>query len=258
MDVQKTRRGPYASTGSIKKVIEKHRQIRLPTVDLMRLQNIGITEALAPRTLHALVFLGFYDEDGKVTPEFDALCGVPEEDFKPRLAALLRKAYAPILEVLDPATAMPADVENAFRGFQPVGQLPRMVQLFIGLMTYVGIMPEVKRHVVSVRSDPPRAEVRRLRARVPSVEVVQTKPPVEREVPRMVESAELAPSKDADDRAERREVMLGDAGKVTIIVEVNWLDLSDDQFTELRGLIKRIESLGGSGPDHRAQPEVTQ
>jgi hypothetical protein len=150
MDVQQQTRGPYASTGSIIKVIEKHRDVGLQTMSLQRLQAIGITEALAPRTLQTLTFLGFYDDSGGVTPEFDALRHAHEHDFKPRLAALLREAYAPILEVLDPATATPLDVENAFRGqrYLPTGQLPRMVQLFMGLMIYAGVMPEDRRKAV--------------------------------------------------------------------------------------------------------------
>ena len=73
------------STGSIKAVIEKHRQVSLQDVSLERLQRIGVTEALAPRTLYALTFLGFYDERGRVTPEFDALRKLPEHEFKPAL-----------------------------------------------------------------------------------------------------------------------------------------------------------------------------
>jgi hypothetical protein len=138
-------RAPYASMGSVQKVIEKHRQVGLQNVTLLKLQQIGVTESLAPRTLATLEALGFYDSNGNVTAEFDALRKVPEPDFKPRLAALLREAYAPILEVLDPATASVADVENAFRGFEPTGQVPRMVQLFVQLMAYVGIMADDRR-----------------------------------------------------------------------------------------------------------------
>jgi hypothetical protein len=145
MAVQKGPRAPYASTGSILKVIDKHRQVGLQTMNLQKLQQIGVTEPLAPRTMQALTFLGFYDDDGNITPEFDALRKVPESDFKPRLAALLREAYAQVLGVLDPATATQPDVEDAFRGFEPTGQIPRMVQLFMGLMIYVNIMPEDRR-----------------------------------------------------------------------------------------------------------------
>jgi hypothetical protein len=155
MAVQKNTRGPYASTGSILKVIEKHRQVGLQTMSLQRLQQIGITEALAPRTLHSLTFLGFYGENGDVTPEFDALRRAPEHEFKPRLAALLREAYASILEVLDPETATVLDVENAFRGFEPTGQIPRMVQLFMGLMIYADLMPEDRRKPSAGGGRPP-------------------------------------------------------------------------------------------------------
>jgi hypothetical protein len=49
---------------------------------------------------------------------------------------------------------------------------------------------------------------------------------------------------------EQRDVKLGTAGTVSIIVNVRWLDLSDDQFTKLRKLIKDIEALGKSGDDN--------
>lgn len=48
---------------------------------------------------------------------------------------------------------------------------------------------------------------------------------------------------------EHRNVTLGTAGTVSIDVKVKWLDLSDDQFTKLRKLIKDIEALGQSGDD---------
>jgi len=47
--------------------------------------------------------------------------------------------------------------------------------------------------------------------------------------------------------AERRDISFGDAGSVSIDVNVHWLDLPDEKFTELRKLIKDIEALGDSG-----------
>jgi hypothetical protein len=260
MAVQKGARGPYASTGSITTVIEKHRQVGLQTMSLQRLQQIGITEALAPRTMYALAFLGFYDEDGNVTPEFDALRKVPEHDFKPRLAALLREAYAPILEVLDPATATQTEVENAFRGFEPTGQVPRMVQLFMGLMAYAEVMPEVKR-----RSGPVLGQqAPRTPKNMPTSERGQAarsgqsgQPAVKPEHEHQPGHQAPPPPLQVDGRpVERRNISLGNAGTVTVIVNVQWLDLSDDQFTKLRQLIKDIEALGASGPDQSEQVEV--
>lgn len=253
-------RAPYASTGSIQKVIEKHRQMSLPTVNPQRLQQIGITESLVPRTLYALEALGFYDESGNITPEFDALRKVPEHDFKPRLAALLREAYAPILEVLDPATATQTDVENAFRGFEPTGQIPRMVQLFMGLMAYAEVMPEVKR-----RSGPvPGQQTLRAPKNKPTSERGQPgrseqsgQPAGKSEREHQLGHQAPPPPPQADGRpVERRDISLGDAGTVTVIVNVQWLDLSDDQFTKLRQLIREIEALGSSGPDRSEQAEA--
>jgi hypothetical protein len=47
--------------------------------------------------------------------------------------------------------------------------------------------------------------------------------------------------------ADVRDVSFGNAGSVSIIVNINWLDLPDDKFTELRKLIKDIQALGESG-----------
>jgi hypothetical protein len=265
MTVQREGRAPYASTGSIKTVIEKHRQVGLQDVSLERLQRIGITEALAPRTLYALTFLGFYDEGGHVTPEFDAVRKVPEHDFKPALADLLKQAYAPILENLDPAVATQLDVENAFRGFEPTGQLPRMVQLFMGLMAYVGLMPEPKRRAGAVsqaaKSPKPKTAERGQAGRGGQTGHLDDDPGHEHqpETPGAGGSSvmEQAFKKRLENvGGERRDISLGDAGSVTIIVDVRWLDLPDEQFAALRKLIKDIEALGASGSNHDEQVGV--
>jgi hypothetical protein len=56
---------------------------------------------------------------------------------------------------------------------------------------------------------------------------------------------------------ERRDVTLGSAGTVSITVNVRWLDLSDEQFTALRKLIKDIEALGQPS-DSAAKETVTE
>lgn len=46
----------------------------------------------------------------------------------------------------------------------------------------------------------------------------------------------------------RHDISLGDAGSVSVIVDVDrWWELSDDQFLKLRKLIKDLEALGDSG-----------
>ena len=255
MAFKQGKRGPYASTGSVQTAIEKHRERGLPTISLQRLQQIGISEALAPRTLQTLEFLGFYDENGNVTPEFDALRKGPEHDFRPRLAALLRNAYADVLEILDPATATPLDVENAFRGFEPTGQLPRMVQLFMGLMIYAGVMPEERRRQPSSRG--PRAAVSRpAGARTAGRDSDANSTPGLTAGQKRRQEAAPKPPVGESTRYEQRDVTLGAAGSVSIIVNVRWLDLSDDQFTKLRKLIKDIEALGDPDLPHDVAPAV--
>jgi hypothetical protein len=114
-------------------------------MDLQKLKSIGVTDALAPRTLASLTGLGFYDDKGQITPEFEAIRVSPEDDYKPQLGELLRKAYSPVFEILNPATATRKEIEDAFRSFEPPGMRPRMVQLFEGLMIFTGLRPEGQR-----------------------------------------------------------------------------------------------------------------
>ena len=145
MAIQPGGKAPYAPTKSVLRVVERHRQFGLRTIDLLKLKSIGVTEALAPRTLASLVGLGFYDDEGRITQEFEALRIAPEADFKPQFAELLRKAYSPVLEILDPWTATRTEIEDAFRSFDPPGMRPRMVQLFEGLTIFAGLKPEAQR-----------------------------------------------------------------------------------------------------------------
>jgi hypothetical protein len=249
-------RAPYAPTTAVLRVVERHRQFGLRSMDTQKLKSIGVTDALAPRTLASLISLGLYDAGGQITPEFEALRLAPEADFKPQFGEILRKAYSPVLELLDPQVATRTEIEDAFRSFEPPGMRPRMVQLFEGLMTYAGLRPERQRAgggstIRSAGHYPRREPTARLAA--PS----RTQPPARKPEP----AREPQPSHingTAPDGAtfERRDVRLGSAGTVSIIVNVRWLDLSDEQFTALRKLIKDIEALGQ--PGDTAEEKVTE
>jgi len=56
--------------------------------------------------------------------------------------------------------------------------------------------------------------------------------------------------------AETRIVNLGNPGKVTVIVEVRWLDLPDAKFAKLREIIRDLEALE-EGADASAEAGVT-
>jgi len=46
---------------------------------------------------------------------------------------------------------------------------------------------------------------------------------------------------------EEREIHLGEAGTVTVLVDVRWLDLPDAKFTKLRQIIRELEALEDAG-----------
>ena len=47
---------------------------------------------------------------------------------------------------------------------------------------------------------------------------------------------------------ETKTIVLGDAGTVTINVDVRWLDLPDETFTALRRGIRSLEALATQAP----------
>lgn len=213
MTVQQGARAPYATTGSIVTVVERHRQVGLRSLDLQKLQNVGVSGPLAPRTMQALILLDFYDEAGNVVPSFDALRKVPDHEFKPYLADLIRGAYAPIFEVLNLKTASGQDVENAFRGFEPTGQLRRMVQLFLGLAAYADLIDEPPK-----KSLPRKKPIRIVRSNKDSTTDTVTEP--QAPVPTAPEP------RPPDSASPSAHVILPDAGVVTLTANVNPLNLT--------------------------------
>lgn len=127
----------YASPMTIRSVIGRYRDQNLPqpvTVD--SIQRIGVTESLAPRTIQTLKLLGLIDDGGNITEQFQRLKRVPTSEFKAELISMLRSAYAPVFELIEPAGATYEHVQDAFRTFKPEGQRDRMVSLFLGLLEY--------------------------------------------------------------------------------------------------------------------------
>lgn len=134
---------PYAASASVILFLEKYRNSGLVTpVTPEVLMRTGVPESLANRTLLSLKQLGFLGEDGLPTEILEELAKAGEQDYKDGLAALFRQVYAEVFIFVDPETASSQDIKDAFRGFVPRGQLPRMVTLFMGLCAYAGIVPE--------------------------------------------------------------------------------------------------------------------
>ena len=61
-----------------------------------------------------------------------------ESELKDRLSEWLKVAYADVLTVVDP-TDEETRIRDAFRTYNPVGQQPRMLSLFLGLAAAAGM-----------------------------------------------------------------------------------------------------------------------
>jgi len=101
---------------------------------------------LVPRSLAALRQLELIDDDGNATEILDSFKLGSEAEYKERLAEHLREVYGDVFDVIgDPAAASSEQVETAFRGFEPHGQRPRMVVLFLSLCQEAGLVEDVVR-----------------------------------------------------------------------------------------------------------------
>jgi hypothetical protein len=134
----------YAPTATITTTIDRYRKVGFAgqPITEITLQKIGISDSLIPRTLASLRGIDLIDQDGNPTDQFNVLKNAPTGEFKERLAEWLKFTYAPIFGFCDPTTASAAEIEDAFRGYKPEGQRPRMANLFMGLAAYAGIVEE--------------------------------------------------------------------------------------------------------------------
>jgi hypothetical protein len=145
MAVTQDKPGPYAPASAILEIIHTHRRKGLPsplTADV--LQRVGIADSLIPRTLQALQALDLVDDQAKATRTLEGLRLAPEGEFKDRLSEWLKIAYADVLTYVDPASDDETRIRDAFRTYNPVGQQPRMVSLFLGLAAAAGMVGEKK------------------------------------------------------------------------------------------------------------------
>lgn len=138
-----TETGPYAPPTNILQLIQRQRQAGLPDIiNPQLLVRLGMPEGNLPRIMQAMRFLGFVDEEGRQTDLFHRLRKATTEDYPTFLKQVLMSAYAPIFAIRDPATATDIELADAFRHYEPSGQRPRMVTLFLGLCREAQIVTE--------------------------------------------------------------------------------------------------------------------
>jgi hypothetical protein len=157
MPVTQNRPGPYAPSTAVLEVVTRYRNRGLPTpVNAEILARAGVSESLLPRTLQALQTLDLIDQDGAPTQTLEGLRLAPEAEYRDRLAAWLKGAYADVFTFVDPSKDDATRVRDAFRGYQPVGQQDRMVSLFQGLCAAAGLLPEKASKPSAQRPGPAR------------------------------------------------------------------------------------------------------
>jgi hypothetical protein len=149
---------PYAPPSAVLAVIHHYKSKDVPaSVTLTNLQQIGVTEALAPRTMNTLKFLGLVREDGTTTDAFRALRFATTDDYTKVLGSILEAAYKGVLDHVDLATAGDRELNNAFIPYSPGGQRPRMITLFQALAKEAGWSLAVEPKPSSPRATPTKS-----------------------------------------------------------------------------------------------------
>ena len=170
---------PYAPPSAVMDVINHYRKRDVPErIALVNLQQIGVTEGLAPRTMAALRFLGLMREDGTTTDQFRAIRYATDEDFKTVFQGILQAAYKGVFDHVDLATAGEREISNAFIPYSPGGQRSRMITLFLALVKEAGWNPTVQAKASSPRrvsgspkvaKTPPKVKPRKIEEQIGNV-----------------------------------------------------------------------------------------
>ena len=145
MALQPGGQSPYAPATAVTTIIDAFRNRGLGTpINLDTLIRVGVTETVAPRTLAALKLLDLVTDDGTPSKQMMLLKEARGDDeFKARLQEWLQGVYGDVLQYADPSHDDATRIAEAFRGYEPNGQRPRMATLLIGLWEYAALpLPE--------------------------------------------------------------------------------------------------------------------
>lgn len=135
-----SRFAPYAPPSAVLKVIRHYRDRDVPErVTNTNLLQLGVSEALVPRTMQALKFLQLLEDDGITTERFRAIRFAKDDEYQEVFARVLDEAYKDIFDHVEVGTATDTQIANAFRPYSPGGQRSRMVTLFLALCQEAGL-----------------------------------------------------------------------------------------------------------------------
>jgi hypothetical protein len=156
MAVRSGGQAPYAPPQAIIALIHayRNRPLQTPfTPDV--LMRAGVKDSLVPRVAASLKLLDLIDEAGNPTAELEGLRRAAQGEYRSRLEAIVRSVYAEVFQYFDPATDDEDKARDIFRHYEPIGQLTRIVRLFMGLCEEAGIIPEGRRRPPAVATAAP-------------------------------------------------------------------------------------------------------
>ncbi len=137
---------PYASPTNVIQLITRYRERGLPKpLNKVDIEAMGIKSSNAARSLQTLKFLDFVNDAGYPTERFEQLKRATNGEYKEVLANAVREAYSPVFQIVDPGQDSLEQIQGAFRRYDPVSELNRMVNLFLGLCVEAGIASEEMR-----------------------------------------------------------------------------------------------------------------
>lgn len=114
---------PYAPAKSVLLPINRYRERGLNwPLTAKSLEQIGVPDSMAPRTLQALRFLGLVGEDDQATESFKRIKQASEEEYPSQLAEVIRAAYLPVFSIVDPGRDGDVAIVDAFRRYDPSAQ----------------------------------------------------------------------------------------------------------------------------------------
>jgi hypothetical protein len=224
---------PYGSTDGVIAILEKFRETGLGgnpiTTDLVG--KFGFGEEVARRIVLSLKLLDLVSEDGTPLPSLLDFKQASSEKYRTVLADQLRDSYSVVFAVTGEAlaTMSTTQVEDAFRSFRPDSLRKRMVQLFLGLCAYAGIIPEK-----------PKPGPKGGRKKDPASVKVHTTHRAKKLAPALPPPPPAPPAP----RGDSYEVTLKSGGSVTLAVDVRLFDLTTD---DRKFVIDLIDALKGYG-----------
>jgi hypothetical protein len=169
---------PYAPAKSVTLPISRYRERGLNwPLTAKSLEQIGVPDSMAPRTLQALRFLGLVGEDDQPTESFKRIKQASEEEYPSQLAEVIRAAYLPVFSIVDPGRDGDVAIVDAFRRYEPSAQRDKMVALFRGLCMEAGIIQPKSRPRGTTRSKPRTDGQSKANAATPKAPAGQKQPP---------------------------------------------------------------------------------